>query len=69
MFSNSFGWWLFNLGVTMVWLGGSIATGNYFLAAGALIYVLFTMLVELPDASSEEGSAEDEDIRRTLPPA
>jgi len=68
MFSTSFGWWLFNLGVTIAWLAGSIVTGNYFLAAGALVYVFVSMLVELPDASSEEGSAEDEDIRPTLPP-
>jgi hypothetical protein len=68
MFSNPFGWWLFNLGVTLAWLAGSIVTGNYFLAAGALIYVLLSMLVELPDAGSEEGSERDDDKPGMLPP-
>ena len=61
MFSSSFAWWMFNLGVTVIWIAGSVATGNYFIAIGGFVYVAIMMLVELPGASSEEGSAEEED--------
>jgi len=52
---------MFNLGVTVIWIAGSVATGNYFIAIGGFVYVAIMMLVELPGASSEEGSAEEED--------
>ncbi len=61
MFSTSFGWWLFNLGVTVAWLAGAIVTGSYFVAAGALIYIFIAMLVDLPGVSSEDGSGDEEE--------
>ena len=60
MFSNSFSFWLFNLGVSILWLTGAVMTGNYFMGAGALFYLLFAMLVELPSTSGEEGSADED---------
>lgn len=61
MFDNSFSFWLFNLGVTAVWLTVSVVSGNYFMAIGAVFYLAFSMLVELPGTSSEPGSNEDSD--------
>lgn len=56
MFDNSFTWWFVNFAISIIWLGGSIATGNYFLAIGGILYLGVMMLIELPGTSSEEGS-------------
>jgi hypothetical protein len=61
VFSSSFGWWTFNLAVTFIWIAGSIATGNYFVAIGGFVYIALMMLIELPGASSEEGSGEEDE--------
>jgi hypothetical protein len=60
VFANSFAWWTFNFGVSVIWIAGSIATGNYFIAIGGFVYIAIMLLVELPQTSSEEGSAEDD---------
>ena len=60
MFDNSFTWWLINFGISVAWIGGSVMTGNYFLAIGGILYIGMMMLVELPGASSEEGSNDPE---------
>jgi hypothetical protein len=60
MFDNSFTFWLFNFGVTIIWLVGSIWTGNYFIAIGAVFYLAFAMLIDLPSTSAEEGSNDPE---------
>lgn len=68
MFDNSFAWWLFNLGVSLVWIAGSVVNGNYFLAAGGFIWLAVTTLIELPGTSSEEGSADTPDRGHHLIP-
>jgi len=60
VFSNSFSFWLFNLGVSIIWLAVAVTTGNYFMGAGALFYLLFAMVVELPGTSADEGSSDPE---------
>jgi hypothetical protein len=58
MFENSFTWWLVNFMISAAWFAGSVMTGNYFLALGSLFYLAAMMIVDLPGASSEEGSAD-----------
>jgi hypothetical protein len=53
---NSFTFWLVNFGISIAWIVGSIATGNYFLAAGGAIYLGIMVLVELP----KEGTSADD---------
>ena len=60
MLDNSFTFWLVNFGVSIAWIVGSIATHNYFLAAGGAIYLGIVMLIELPGTSSKEGSGADD---------
>lgn len=59
MFSDSFSYWLLNLGITLIWFIVAITSGNYFLAIGAFVYIAIAMLIDLPGTSSEEGSADE----------
>jgi hypothetical protein len=59
--SDSFTWWVINLGIALVWITVSVISGTYFLAAGGVIYIAVMMLVELPGSSTEEGSADEDD--------
>jgi len=61
VFSDSFSYWLMNLGITIIWLVVAIMAGNYFMAIGAFIYIALAMLIDLPGTSTEEGSAERDD--------
>jgi hypothetical protein len=58
MTNNTFTWWLVNFGISIIWMAGSIASHNWFLAIGGLVYIGIMMLIELPETSSEEGSAD-----------
>lgn len=64
VFDNSFTWWLVNLTVTIAFLVGAVATGNYFVALAGVFYIAVMMLVDLPGTSSEEGSGggDDDDL-------
>lgn len=62
MFSSSFGWWMFNFGVGLVWVAGAIASKNYFIALGGLVFVGLAILIDLPGTSSEEGSGEGPEL-------
>ncbi len=57
---NSFAWWFFNLGVTLVWLAIVVKSGSWFLALAVVPYLAIAFLVELPETSSTEAP-EDED--------
>ena len=61
VFSDSFSYWLFNLAVSILWFIVAIASGNWFMAIGAFVYIAFAMLVDLADTSIEEGSADEGD--------
>jgi len=65
--TNSFSWWAINFGISAVWVAGSVASHNYFLAIGGIIYLGVMMLIELPDTSSAEGTAE-EPAKLVFPP-
>ena len=52
--NTTFTWWLFNLGVTLVWLAIVVKSGSWFLALGAVVYLAIALLVELPETSSTE---------------
>ena len=51
---NTFTWWFFNLGVTLVWLAIVVKSGSWFLALGAVVYLSIAFLVELPEKGSGE---------------
>ena len=51
---NTFAWWFFNLGVTLVWLAIVVKSGSWFLALGAVVYLAIAFLVELPEKGSTE---------------
>ena len=61
MFSDSFSYWLFNLGVSIAWFTIAAASGAWFVAAGAFVYIAIAMLVDLADTSSAPGSIEEAD--------
>ena len=52
--NTTFTWWLFNLGVTLVWLAIVVKSGSWFLALGAVVYLAIALLVELPETSGTE---------------
>ncbi len=57
--NTTFTWWLFNLGVTLVWLAIVVKSGSWFLALGAVVYLAVALLVELPETSSRETPDDD----------
>ncbi len=61
MFDNSFSWFLINLAISAFWLAAAIASHDYFVALGAVFFIGLAMLMDLPGASSEEGSAGEDD--------
>jgi hypothetical protein len=60
MFDNSFTWFLVNIAISAVWLAGAVATHDYFVALGAVFFIGIAMLIDLPGASSEEGSSDED---------
>ena len=59
MFDNSFSWFLINIAISAFWLVAAVASHDYFVALGAVFFVGIAMLIDLPGASSEEGSKDD----------
>ena len=55
MFDNSFTWWLINFGISAAWIGGSLMTGNYFLAIGGILCIGMMMLGR---SAGRQGSKE-----------
>lgn len=66
MLSNSFAMWLFNLGISIIWIAFSVVNGNYFLALGGVVFIAVMTLIDLPGTSSEEGSADEKPDRGHL---
>ena len=62
MFDNSFSWFLINIALSVFWLVAAVATHHYFVALGALFFIGMALLIDLPASSSEEGSADDEEL-------
>jgi hypothetical protein len=60
MFDNSFSWFLVNIAISAFWLAAAVASHDYFVALGAVFFIGLAMLIDLPGASSEEGSSEDD---------
>ena len=63
--NTTFTWWLFNLGVTLVWLAIVVKSGSWFLALGAVVYLAIALLVELPETSKTEPPDDDRDEGRS----
>jgi hypothetical protein len=61
MFGNSFSWFLVNIAISAFWLAAAVASHDYFLALGAVFFIGIAMLIDLPGASSEEGSSDEEE--------
>ncbi|HEY5625834.1 MAG TPA: hypothetical protein VIT93_05040 [Dehalococcoidia bacterium] len=58
---NSFTWWFFNLGVTLVWLAVVVKSGSWSLALPVVPYLVIAFLIELPGTSSTESWDDDRD--------
>ena len=58
---NTFTWWFFNLGVTLIWLAIAVKSGSWFLALGLVVYLAIAFLIELPETSSVETPDDDRD--------
>ncbi len=58
---NTFTWWLFNLGVTLVWLAFVVKSGNWILALAVIPYLAIAFLIDLPETSSTETPDDDGD--------
>jgi hypothetical protein len=61
MLGSSFAWRAINAGISFAWLVVSIGTGSYFLAIGALVFIAFTFLRELPTADRAEEGVDGDD--------
>ncbi|HEY5641217.1 MAG TPA: hypothetical protein VIW01_14325 [Dehalococcoidia bacterium] len=58
---NTFTWWLFNLGVSLVWLAFVVKSGSWFLALAVIPYLAIAFLIDLPETSSTETPDDDSD--------
>ncbi len=57
--SDSFTWWLINLGIGVGCLALAIVSGEWLFAFGGLISIGLLMMNQLAGTSTEEGSADE----------
>ena len=57
---NTFTWWFFNLGVTLVWLAVVVKSENWILALAVVPYLAIAFLIDLPGTSSTETRDDDD---------
>ena len=58
---NTFTWWLFNLGVTLVWLAIAVKSGSWFLALAVVPYLAIAFVIELPKTSGTKTPDDEQD--------
>jgi len=59
--NNTFTWWLFNLGVTLVLLAIAVKSESWLVALVAAVYLAIAFVIDLPKTSSTETPDDEQD--------